>query len=107
MEFDDVANNKYCYRREDSTPKVDKTLFEEISDRFKQSGYKMPKLVFWNVNSRTNTVPLQQNELGVILVSGFSKNIFDMVLSTELDPYKALINTLDSGRYDIIKEVLK
>ena len=107
LEWDDIANDRYCYYRKDSTPKVNKTLFEEISDRFKQSGYKMPKLVFWNVNSRTNTVPLQQNELGVILVSGFSKNIFDMVLSTELDPYKALINTLDSGRYDIIKEVLK
>lgn len=107
LEWDDIANDRYCYYREESTSKVNKTLFEELSDRFKQSGYKMPKLVFWNVNSRTNTVPLQQNELGVILVSGFSKNIFDMVLSTELDPYKALIKELDSGRYDIIEEVLK
>ena len=107
LEWDDIANDRYCYYREESTPKVDKVLFEELAERYEKNGYKLPKLVFWNVNSRTNAIPLQQNELGVILVSGFSKNIFDMVLSTELDPYKALINTLDSGRYDIIKEVLK
>ena len=106
IEFDFVANDVYNYYGE-STPKVDKALFEELAERYEKNGYKLPKLVFWNVNSRTNAIPLQQNELGVILVSGFSKNIFDMVLSTELDPYKALIKELDSGRYDIIKEVLK
>ena len=83
-----------------------KTLFEEIADRFNENGYNLPKLVFWNVNSRTNAVPLQKNELGVILVSGFSKNIFDMVLSTELDPYKALIGVLDGGRYDCVRGIV-
>ena len=106
IEFDFVANDVYNYYYE-PTPKVDKALFEELAERYEKNGYKLPKLVFWNVNSRTNAIPLQQNELGVILVSGFSKNIFDMVLSTELDPYKALIKELDSGRYDIIKEVLR
>ena len=90
----------------DNRRKLDNTLFEEIADRFNENGYKLPKLVFWNVNSRTNAVPLQKNELGVILVSGFSKNIFDMVLSTELDPYKALIDVLDAGRYDCVKEIV-
>ena len=106
IEFDFVANDVYNYYGE-STPEVDKALFEELAERYEKNGYKLPKLVFWNVNSRTNAIPLQQNELGVILVSGFSKNIFDMVLSTELDPYKALIKELDSGRYDIVKEVLR
>ena len=90
----------------DNRRKLDNTLFEEIADRFNENGYKLPKLVFWNVNSRTNAVPLQKNELGVILVSGFSKNIFDMVLSTELDPYKALVSVLDSGRYDCVKGIV-
>lgn len=102
MEFDDMNNDFWGY----SQHKLDKTLFEKISDMYEEYGYKLPKLIFWNVNSRTNAVPLQQNELGVILVSGFSKNIFDMVLSTELDPYKALIGVLDGGRYDCVKEIV-
>lgn len=107
LEFDSVANDdNYWFDNRKHAKKFDKTLFEEIADRFDENGYNLPKLVFWNVNSRTNAVPLQKNELGVILVSGFSKNIFDMVLSTELDPYKALIGVLDAGRYDCVKEIV-
>ena len=28
-----------------------KALFDELADRFAEHGYKLPKLVFWNVNS--------------------------------------------------------
>jgi hypothetical protein len=65
----------------------------------------MPKLVFWNVNSRTNTIPVQQNENGVILVSGFSKNIVDMVMSNKIDPYEVLVDKLMTERYDVIDKV--
>ncbi len=64
----------------------------------------MPKLVFWNVNSRTGVIPVRENELGVGLVSGFSVNICQMVLSNELSPYKALVNTLNSPRYEVIEK---
>lgn len=59
----------------------------------------MPKLVFWNVNSRTNVIPVRENELGVGLVSGFSVNVCNMVLSNELDPFACLKKVLDSERY--------
>lgn len=81
-------------------------LFENIKQEYAECGYKLPKLIFWNICGRTNTVPLQQNEYGVALVSGFSQNIMDMVMSTELDPYKALIKKLDSDRYKPIEEAL-
>ena len=29
-----------------------------------------------------------------------------MVLSTELDPYKALVGVLDGGRYDCVKGIV-
>jgi hypothetical protein len=51
------------------------------------------------VNSRTDTIPVIENDLGVALVSGFSVNIVRMVLSGELDPYKCLVNQLMSERY--------
>ena len=66
----------------------------------------MPRLVFWNVNSRTKTIPITQNELGVSLVSGFSTNIVKMVLDGETDPYKALVKVLESDRYAPINRVL-
>lgn len=80
-------------------------LFKDIDALYKSYGYTMPKLIFWNVNSRTNTIPLTQNENGVILISGFSKNLMEMVMSSELDPYKALINVLNKPRYDIIDKL--
>ena len=49
-------------------------MFNELADRFAKYGYKLPKLVFWNVNSRTKTIPMTENEMGVVLVSGFSPN---------------------------------
>ena len=86
---------------------VDRALFEAISDNFERNGYSMPRLVFWNVNSRTNTIPLQQNKNGVILISGFSKNLMDMVMSSELDPYKALVRILNSGRYSCVDSIYR
>lgn len=97
MEFN-IAQGYY-------TAKDNKALFETISENYKEKGYKLPKLVFWNVNSRTNTVPLTQNENGVILISGFSKNLMDMVMSSELDPYKALVKQLNTERYKAVEDV--
>lgn len=84
-----------------------KSLFETIDDKWKSYGYTMPKLIFWNVNSRTNTIPVTQNEAGVILVSGFSVNNAKIILSGETDPYKALKKTLDSERYCKIEYALR
>lgn len=82
------------------------TLFDTIGERFRMHGYKMPKLVFWNVASRTNTIPVKENDLGVILVSGFSVNIVNMVLSGETDPWLALKGVLDNERYNQISDKL-
>lgn len=79
-------------------------LFKMISKKFAIYGYKMPKLVFWNVNSRTDVIPVRENELGVGLVSGFSVNICQMVLSNELSSYRALKKVLDSPRYQVIEK---
>lgn len=82
-------------------------LFEGIKKDYDDKGYKLPKLVFWNVNSRTNTIPLNENKAGVILVSGFSVNTIKMVMSNNLDPWEVLKETLDSDRYKIVDEKIK
>ncbi len=82
------------------------TLFGTIRRRFAGYGYRMPKLVFWNVNSRTNVIPVRENELGVGLVSGFSVQVCQMVLSNELDPFQCLKKILDGARYRKVEERL-
>ena len=67
----------------------------------------MPRLIFWNLCSRTNTIPLKENDLGVALVSGFSQNILNMVLKGNLDPYLNLVEVLNTDRYNPVEEALQ
>ena len=87
---------------------LNKTLFEDIIDEFNRHGYKMPRICFWNINDRgEKTVPLQQNEMGLILCSGFSVQIMNMFLSNKLDPYEVLMEQVNSPRYDAVAEAIK
>ena len=102
MEFD-TANKQNYYEHFRS---LDNKLFEEIKAKYIAEGYKIPRLIFWNLCSRTNTVPVKENALGVTLVSGFSPNILKMVMSDKLDPYSVLIDILDSERYEKVEKLL-
>lgn len=108
MEFNQCATcGDYVYggmyHKLSPTPK----LFEIIKQRFNAAGYDMPRLVFWNVCSRTGTIPVKENDLGVALVSGFSVNIAKMVMSGKTDPFECLLETLNDKRYEPIEEALK
>lgn len=96
MEFDQASGVKNFTRLGFS---VHKTLFETINKKYLDNGYKMPKLIFWNVNSRTNVIPMQENENGVVLVSGFGTNVASMIMSGKTDPYEILVEKLNSERY--------
>ena len=84
-----------------------KALMETISDKFESNGYKLPRLIFWNVCSRTGAIPMRQNDNGVVLVSGFSPNVVSMIMSEKTDPYECLVETLTSERYQPIIEEVK
>lgn len=98
MEFDRAQQS---WRKD--TQVLTKTLFEKIQDRYNAAGYRLPKLIFWNVNSRTNLIPIKENEMGIALVSGFSQNVLKMVMSNKYDPLEILLETLDQERYNVIK----
>ena len=97
MEFDAAQQ---MWRSND--PVLTQPLFDLIKRRYSDAGYALPKLIFWNVNSRTKTIPLVENELGVALVSGFSQNVLKMVMTNNLNPYDILIEAITSPRYDAI-----
>lgn len=86
--------------------KCNEKLFKTISDRYAEYGYKLPRLIFWNICSRTNTIPVRENELGVALVSGFSPVVMSMVLSNKLDPWECLLEAINSPRYQPVEDAL-
>ena len=81
------------------------SLFDTLSRQYKEEGYSLPRLVFWNVGSYDNTIPLQQNEKGLVLMSGFSKSNLDMLLSDNLDPLSVLKDELDR-KYSFIDNII-
>ena len=96
MQFDQATQH------EDNT-----TVIESCRRKFEALGYTMPRLIFWNVSVYAhNTIPVQMHPSGVILVSGFSKYIVDMVVSGELNPETALKAELDV-KCGIVDEVLQ
>lgn len=68
---------------------------EESQVEYKKCGYTVPKLVFWNVNSRTNTVPIKTNDLGVYLLSGFSPNVLNLLSYGIENQFEALVEELE------------
>lgn len=85
---------------------LNEKLFATIAKRFAEHGYKLPRLVFWNILSRTGTIPVKENELGVALVSGFSPAVVNMVLSNSTDPFECLLEQLNSERYKAVEVAL-
>ena len=86
---------------------LDKSLFDEIAEEYKDAGYKLPKICFWNISGHINgTIPMQQNEMGLILCSGFSVQILNMFMSNSVDPYKAIIEALENERYNMVRDAV-
>ena len=90
MEFDCCANH------------AEMSNFECAKKKFAKHGYRLPQIVFWNVNSRNQQQPVTKNEQGVALVSGASPQIFSMLSEGILDPYSFMLETLSSERYERI-----
>ena len=96
MQFDQAT------KHEDNT-----TVIESCRHKFEALGYTIPRLIFWNVSVYAhNTIPVQMHPSGVILVSGFSKSIVDMVVSREVNPERVLKAELDA-KCSIVDEVLQ
>ena len=81
------------------------TNFEYAKELFEAAGYKLPEVVFWNVDSRNRQQPVTKNEQGVALVSGCTPRIFAQLLDgslTKLTPYDFMMEVLGNERYQKI-----
>ena len=90
--FTDMEFDTCCYEN-------DLSSFESAKKAFEEKGYTLPKLVFWNLNARNKTLPVQMNERGVALVSGYSTRMFQQLMGGDTDPMSYMLDTLNEFRY--------
>ena len=96
MEFDQARG----YYRWDNKPGTS-TLMENIEKKWNHYGYKMPKLIFWNVDARSDNFAMEVKD-GISFVSGCSPVIFKQVM-TGKTAYDLMYEVLDAKRYEVIK----
>lgn len=103
MEFDSCVSfdnyDSWGYYRMTSESSI-KTGLESIKEEWARKGYKLPQVIFWNLNARNNNIPAIGE--GFSYVSGFSASMIDCIL-TGKDGYDLMLEKLMSKRYEAIK----
>ncbi len=87
MEFDACVTGRH------------ETNYQNAKRRFEEAGYRLPQVIFWNVDSRHMTQPVRMDENGTALVSGFTPRLFGMMLQGEISPAAMMYSVIRSERY--------
>ena len=72
---------------------------ERIKKQWELEGYKLPQVIFWNLDARQNNIPAIGE--GFSYVSGFSPVMMQTILSGK-DSYDLMLEKLMSQRYEAI-----
>lgn len=108
MEFDDSQGISWRWSDDEEVNKFDETVHEDIKRKFESKGYRLPEIVYWNVDSRQNNIPVRADESGVALVSGYSPNILKTVIGKDLfNPTQIMLDTLDKEEYKFLEDIFK
>ena len=77
---------------------------DEIAYKFQQNGYVIPKVIYWNADSRNDTYHAICENKNVAMVSGQSASAFRSVLmAVDEDPYNTMLKTLNDEIYDVVR----
>ncbi len=83
------------------------TNFQGWKKAFKNAGYELPKIVFWNVARNVNGVPVTKFDNDVAMITGFSTSIFENILNIEnFTPENIMLEKLNKY-LQIIENMLK
>ena len=105
MEFDS-ATDDYSYDSVEKEKNISKQrkLMDKIAAEYQAKGYVIPKIVYWNVDSRQDTYHALSEYKNVALVSGQSVSTFRTVLSAiDEDPYDTMLEALNDPMYDEVR----
>ena len=102
MEFDDAIQDSFWVTYENKIYK--ETLFQTIAKKYKDAGYEVPTLVFWNANSRNDLIPaIEDDGIKVQYVSGASPRTFELLLKNEtLTALDLMFEAINVERYNCI-----
>lgn len=101
MEFNECESSNY-YRFNHTGEIRSITNLDKIRELYKNAGYKMPNLIFWNIRCYQKNNPARVNDTGVGLVSGLSPAIMKAILSgdgSDLSPLKLMNDAISDPRY--------
>jgi hypothetical protein len=77
------------------------TNYDAIRQKYAASGYKLPRLVWWNVNARNDQHPIRSDAEGTALVSGASPSILKSLLAAKsFSPMDIVYETVNKPRYE-------
>jgi hypothetical protein len=82
----------------------DDNAIEMIARSYRDAGYEMPKVVFWNLNASYGNAPVKFDKSGTALVSGFSPAVVKPLLAGDLDcftPEAVMLKTIMDDRYAV------
>jgi hypothetical protein len=83
------------------------TNYESISKKFVEAGYKIPHIVFWNVDGNSRDFQVANDAPNVSMISGFSVDILKCVLEgNNPTPLDTMMAALNDPRYDLIRCVV-
>jgi len=104
MEFDEATSTRGYWGRNDNTAEWNPTAQQMIEKMYNDAGYKMPKIVYWNIQSRNGQSPVRFDKQGTALISGFSPAIMTSVIAAEeFTPASIMDETIMGERYKNIK----
>lgn len=96
MQFDEATSSTW----NEDVPEWNPTAQQMIEKMYSEAGYKMPKIVYWNLKSRRGDVPVAFGKTGTALISGFSPAIMTSVLGAEeFTPLSIMNATILGDRY--------
>lgn len=79
-------------------------FYNYVSRVYEEHGYKIPNVVFWNVNSRHDVFLADKYRKGVQLVSGQSASTFkNLIGCVDKTPVEMMYAVLNSERYQAIQ----
>lgn len=78
------------------------TTHKMIVKEYEKYGYKMPEVIYWNVNAKAGDVPVKCKAPNVALASGYMpSDIKGIIESESLKPYDVMVQTIMDERYDL------
>ena len=81
----------------------DWSFYDNMANKFNESGYDIPNIIFWNVNSRSNVFHADADRKGVQICSGQSTTVFKQLIDCiGFTPVEMMKKVLCSERYENI-----